>query len=72
MLAGQLLGLGIMGLLAGLIVQSFAKKRHQESLGTIGLISCIVAAFVGGFMGMYWSLAALTALGFIAYIQINK
>jgi uncharacterized membrane-anchored protein len=68
---GQLIGMGIMGLLAGLVTQNFAKKRHQERLGNIGLISCIVAAFVGGLMGMYWGLAAVTALGFIAYIQVK-
>lgn len=68
---GQLFGLGVMGLLAGLVTQNFAKKRHQEKLGTIGLISCIIASFVGGFMGMNWGLAAITALGFIAYIQIK-
>lgn len=63
------MGMGIMGLLAGLITRNFAKKRHQEKLGTIGLISCMVAAFVGGFLGFSWLPAAVTALGFIAYIQ---
>lgn len=66
---GQLVGMGVMGLLAGLVTQNFAKKRNREKLGTIGLISCIVAAFVGGFLGMSWLPAAVVALGFIAYIQ---
>jgi hypothetical protein len=66
---GQLLGLGVMGTLAGLVTQNFAKKRNQEALGNLGLISCILAAFIGGFLGLYWGLAAVTALGFIAYIQ---
>ena len=69
---GQLVGLGVMGLLAGLITQSFAKKRHEEQLGTIGLISCIVASFVGGFLGLNWVLAMVTALGFSIYIRVKS
>jgi hypothetical protein len=68
---GQLLGMGVVGLLIGLLTQKFANKRHQEALGKIALISCIMAAFIGGFMGLYWGLAALTAIGFMAYIQLK-
>lgn len=68
---GQLLGLGVVGLLIGLLTQKFVNKRHQEALGKIALISCIIAAFLGGFMGLYWGLAALTAIGFMVYIQLK-
>jgi uncharacterized membrane protein YeaQ/YmgE (transglycosylase-associated protein family) len=69
-LFGQLTAMGVIGLLIGLLTQKFAKKRRQEKLGTFALVSCVIASFVGGFLNMYWFLAALTALGFIAYIQI--
>jgi uncharacterized membrane protein YeaQ/YmgE (transglycosylase-associated protein family) len=66
---GQLLGLLTCGLLCGLITQNFAKKRRQPELGQAGLIGCIVAAFVGGAIGMYWLLSAITAAAFMVYIQ---
>ncbi len=66
---GQLFGLLICGLLCGLITQNFAKKRRQPELGKAGLIGCIVAAFVGSAIGMYWLLSAITAAAFMVYIQ---
>jgi uncharacterized membrane protein YeaQ/YmgE (transglycosylase-associated protein family) len=66
---GQLLGLLTCGLLCGLVTQNFAKKRKEPELGTAGLIGCIVAAFVGSAIGMYWLLSAITAGAFMAYIQ---
>lgn len=68
---GQLFGLGVMGLIAGLITQNFAKKRHEEQLGKIGLVSCLIASFVGGALGLNWGLAMVTALGFSIYIRVK-
>jgi hypothetical protein len=66
---GQLFALGVIGLLLGLVTQNFAKKRKQPELGQAGLIVCIIASFLGGFMGMYWMLSAIAAVIFMIIIQ---
>jgi hypothetical protein len=69
---GQLIGLLVMGLLLGLIVQSQGKKKQQPDLGNMGLFSCVLSSVVGGFMGLYWGLGFVTMIGFLVAINSKK
>lgn len=59
---GQIIGLIIMGLLFGAIVQSYGKSKHQYELANLGLIVCTVATFLAGLveMQLYVGLATMT------------
>lgn len=46
---GLLIGSLGAGALVGLIPWFLGKKRGNQSMGKIGLITCIVAGFIGGF-----------------------
>jgi hypothetical protein len=69
---GQLIGLLVMGLLLGLIVQSQGKKKQQSELGNMGLFSCVLSSVIGGFMGLYWGLGFITMIGFLVAINSKK
>jgi hypothetical protein len=67
---GEIIGLVIMGLLFGAIVQSYGKSKQQYELGNLGLIVCTVATFLAGFAGMQLFVGLATMIGFI--LAINK
>jgi hypothetical protein len=69
---GQMIGLLLISLLFGAIVQSFGKRRNQTELGNIGLVSCTVVTFLAGFMGIHLIVGLATMTGFIVAINAKK
>jgi biotin transporter BioY len=67
---GEIIGLVIMGLLFGAIVQSYGKSKQQYELGNLGLIVCTVVTFLAGFTGMQLFVGLATMTGFI--VAINR
>jgi hypothetical protein len=67
---GQIIGLVIMGLLFGAIVQSYGKSKQQYELANLGLIVCTVATFLAGSIGMQLFVGLATMTGFI--LAINR
>lgn len=69
---GQLIGLLVISLLFGAIVQSFGKRKNQTELGNIGLATCTVVTFLAGFMGIHLIVGLVTMTGFILAINAKK
>ena len=69
---GQMMGLVVMGLLFGAIVQSFGKRKNQTELGNIGLATCTAVTFLAGFAGMHLIVGLVTMTGFILAINAKK
>jgi L-cystine uptake protein TcyP (sodium:dicarboxylate symporter family) len=65
---GQIIGLLVMGLLFGAIVQSFGKRKNQAELGNIGLITCMIVTFLAGLMGLQL-IGLVSMVGFILVIN---
>jgi|GEM_PF-5163255 len=65
---GQLIGLLVVGLLFGAIVQSFGKRKNQAELGNIGLATCTVVTFLAGLMGLQF-IGLIAMAGFILVIN---
>jgi uncharacterized membrane protein YraQ (UPF0718 family) len=67
--SGQMIALLVMGLILGVIVQSYAKKKGMESLGNVGLGACVLSSFMGAPFGLSWFLALPTMGFFLAIIS---
>jgi hypothetical protein len=65
---GQIIGLLVMGLLFGAIVQSFGKRKNQVELGNIGLATCTIVTVLAGFVGLQF-IGLITMVGFILVIN---
>jgi uncharacterized membrane protein YraQ (UPF0718 family) len=70
--SGQIIGLLVMGIIFGIIVQTYAKKKGMSSLGTVGMGACVVSSFAGAPFGLYWLLALPTMGFFLAIISGRK
>ncbi len=65
---GQILGLLVMGLLFGAIVQSFGKRKNQVELGNIGLATCTIVTILAGLVGLQF-IGLIAMAGFILVIN---
>jgi hypothetical protein len=68
---GQMIGLLVLGLLFGAIVQSFGKRKNQAELGNMGLAVCTVVTFLAGLIGLQF-IGLITMVGFILVINSKK
>jgi 4-hydroxybenzoate polyprenyltransferase len=66
------MGLLVISLLFGAIVQSFGKRKNQTDLGNIGLATCTVVTFLAGLMGIHMIVGLVTMTGFILAINAKK
>jgi L-cystine uptake protein TcyP (sodium:dicarboxylate symporter family) len=69
--AGQLVGLLVMGLLFGAIVQSFGKRKNQAELGNIGFATCTTITILAGLMGLQL-IGLVSMIGFILFINSKQ
>jgi 4-hydroxybenzoate polyprenyltransferase len=69
---GQIMGLAIVSLLFGAIVQSYGKRKQQPELGNMGLIVCTAVTFLAGFAGIHLFVGLATMAGFILAISSKK
>jgi hypothetical protein len=69
---GQIMGLAIVSLLFGAIVQSYGKRKQQPELGNTGLVVCTVVTFLSGFAGIHMFVGLATMTGFILAISSKK
>jgi uncharacterized membrane protein YraQ (UPF0718 family) len=70
--SGQIIALLVMGLILGVIVQSYATKKGMASLGNLGLGACVLSSFIGAPFGLRWLLALPTMGVFLAIISSRK
>jgi hypothetical protein len=69
---GQIMGLFVISLLFGAVVQSFGRRKNQTELGNIGLVVCTAVTFLAGFMGIHLIVGLVTMTGFILAINAKK
>ena len=65
---GQIIGLLVMGLLFGAIVQSFGKRKNQAELGNIGLATYTIVTILAGLVGLQF-IGLIAMAGFILVIN---
>jgi hypothetical protein len=65
---GQIIGLLVLGLLFGAIVQSFGKRKNQTELGNIGFAVCTAVTILAGLMGLQF-IGLVSMVGFILVIN---
>jgi hypothetical protein len=70
--SGEVIGLLVVGLILGIIVQSYGKKKGMSSLGTIGMGACVASSLAGAPFGLYWLLALPTMGIFLAIMSGRK
>jgi hypothetical protein len=68
---GQLVGLLVMGLLFGAIVQSFGKRKNQAELGNIGFAVCTAITILSGLVGLQL-IGLVSMIGFILFINSKQ
>jgi hypothetical protein len=68
---GQLIGLLVLGLLFGAIVQSFGKRKNQIELGNIGFAVSTIITILAGLMG-FQIIGLVSMVGFILVINSKK
>jgi hypothetical protein len=68
---GQLIGLLVLGLLFGAIVQSFGKRKNQIELGNIGFAVSTIITILAGLMG-FQIIGLVSMVGFILAINSKK